>query len=382
MKHKERIMASSFRKRTPVGAAPSLPVGVKPSLANGQLLTSTGISSLDHLLGGGLGIGTVMLVESERLGSHADILLRYFLSEGMACDHHLAVVSADQSPAATIKNCPQQYVSSAQMSSSTSSSSSSPSTASSPSPAQTPQDMRIAWRYNSLPTVQATVGQQKPLAVGQRYCHTFDLSKKVGEQGLKVCKHVDIDLSDSDPSVFDSALSQLAEAMAPFQVVPTRGDLALKTVQRIAIQLIGSPFWFQDAQDDTQKTTELCRFLMRLRSVLRRSCSVCCITVPTNLFTSDHLKQRIRSLGDVVVRPETFVGTPNEGNPVLKEYHGFFRVVKLPLINTIIPSSINTDDLAFKLKRKAFSIETIHLPPDLAEDVSRSQEDASPCSAL
>ena len=41
---------------------PSIP-GTKPSLYNFQLLSSTGISSLDNLLGGGLPVGTLVLVE-------------------------------------------------------------------------------------------------------------------------------------------------------------------------------------------------------------------------------------------------------------------------------------------------------------------------------
>ena len=43
-------MATSFKKKTTRGR-PILPSGVKPSLHNNQLLVSTGIPSLDVLIG-------------------------------------------------------------------------------------------------------------------------------------------------------------------------------------------------------------------------------------------------------------------------------------------------------------------------------------------
>jgi hypothetical protein len=60
-KNKIKIMASRFQKKS----APKLPAiaGTRPSLFNYQLLTGTGIPGLDQLLGGGLPLGTVTLLE-------------------------------------------------------------------------------------------------------------------------------------------------------------------------------------------------------------------------------------------------------------------------------------------------------------------------------
>ena len=44
-------MATSFKKKTATRGRPTLPSGVKPSLHNNQLLVSTGIPSLDVLIG-------------------------------------------------------------------------------------------------------------------------------------------------------------------------------------------------------------------------------------------------------------------------------------------------------------------------------------------
>lgn len=66
------------------------------------------------------------------------------------------------------------------------------------------------------------------------------------------------------------------------------------------------------------------------------------------------------------------------GDPVHNEaaytqnYHGFFHVHKLPVLNSLLPPSTKlsvlsaggSNDLGFKLRRKRFAIETFHLPPE------------------
>lgn len=58
--------------------------------------------------------------------------------------------------------------------------------------------------------------------------------------------------------------------------------------------------------------------------------------------------------------------------PYTQTYHGFFHVHKLPVLNSLLPPSTKlsvlsaggSNDLAFKLRRKRFAIETFHLPPE------------------
>jgi elongator complex protein 4 len=53
-------------------------------------------------------------------------------------------------------------------------------------------------------------------------------------------------------------------------------------------------------------------------------------------------------------------------------YHGFFHVHKVPVLNSLLPSSTKlsvlsgdgSNNLGFKLRRKRFAIETFHLPPE------------------
>lgn len=125
------------------------------------------------------------------------------------------------------------------------------------------------------------------------------------------------------------------------------------------------------------------------------------ITIPAYLYGS--FIRRIEHLGDAVIELESFAGknpttsflslfwfirlelklikvndhgkgSSGTVNSVYSsEYHGLFHVHKLPTINSLIPSSIKLsilagsgvgNNLGFKLRRKKFSIETFHLPPE------------------
>lgn len=73
---------------------------------------------------------------------------------------------------------------------------------------------------------------------------------------------------------------------------------------------------------------------------------------------------------------QTFAGTAEEHNSALKEYHGLLHIRKLPRLNSLQHPIPEAFDLGFKLRRKTFVIEKLHLPPELSETVSRGDEDA------
>jgi elongator complex protein 4 len=90
------MMKSSFvRKVVPKkDGAVNLPNATKPSIHNGQLLISTGLHELDgirrkiwgtnyheEILGGGVAVGTVVLVEEDENSSYYSALLKYYVSE-------------------------------------------------------------------------------------------------------------------------------------------------------------------------------------------------------------------------------------------------------------------------------------------------------------
>ncbi|CAG2058880.1 unnamed protein product [Timema podura] len=176
---------------------------------------------------------------------------------------------------------------------------------------------------------------------------------------------------------------QLKISLGQFQVSDTPEK---RNILRVAIHSLGSPLWCAD-----QQRSDLTLFLYCLRSLMRSSLAVCIVTVPSHIFqarysfvftgglTAHPLSRgsqftgilrfqdpctikRCEHLCDVSVRLESFAGSDRETNPVLKDYHGFFHINKLSAINTLASHVPESLDLAFKLRRKKFLIEKLHLP--------------------
>lgn len=82
------------------------------------------------------------------------------------------------------------------------------------------------------------------------------------------------------------------------------------------------------------------------------------------LFPQDtSLLPKIRQLVDYSIELESFAGSERETHPAFKEYSGLLHLHKMTALNTLAVHMPETTDLAFKLRRKKFVIEKMHLPP-------------------
>ncbi|XP_018423313.1 PREDICTED: elongator complex protein 4 isoform X2 [Nanorana parkeri] len=365
---------TSFRRKTRA----KLPAirGTRPSVHNGQLLISSGVPSMDHILGGGLAVGTLLLIEEDTYSTYSNLLLKYFVAEGVVSGHEIFVASSSEDPQRILKDLP------------------TPLTGELPKqvdlePKVEPEalglagdSMKIAWRYQNLPKVESV-----PLS-SSRFGHYYDVSKSMCPEMLQHVKThsfylpemVPLEEMYSSSSKMTCDYSQLLHSIQ--RVIhqggfdgsnPQRGE---KNILRIGIQSLGSVLWGDDICSDERPhhVHSLTRFLYALRGLLRSSLSVCFITVPEHLIQNKAITVRVRNLSDTVVGLESFIGSERESNLLYKDYHGLLYVHKIPRLNSLICDETDTKDLAFKLKRKLFSIERLHLPPDLSDTVSRSSK--------
>lgn len=90
----------------------------------------------------------------------------------------------------------------------------------------------------------------------------------------------------------------------------------------------------------------------------------------------------MRNLIDYSIELESFAGSDKETNPVFKEYNGLFFIRKISALNALAAHTPETYDLAFKLRRKRFVIEKLHLPPELQESEQREQDDEPILTAM
>ena len=87
-------------------SAPS-PTGVRTSLLDGRLATSTGTSSLDERLAGhgGQVLGTSLLLEENGITDYAGVLLRRYAAEGLVQGHSVYVVGVADQWARNLPGC-------------------------------------------------------------------------------------------------------------------------------------------------------------------------------------------------------------------------------------------------------------------------------------
>ncbi|XP_045049986.2 elongator complex protein 4 isoform X2 [Desmodus rotundus] len=273
--------------------------GTRPSVRNGQLLVSTGLPALDQLLGGGLAVGTVLLIEEDKYNVYSPLLFKYFLVEGIVSGHTLLVASAKENPADILQELP-------------------------------------------APLLDESCRKDFDEDVGDHKAPDANVKMKIAWR---------------------------------YQLLP-KMEKKQKNILRIGIQSLGSPLWGDDVccTEHCDSSHSLTKFLYILRGLLRASLSACIITMPTHLIQNKAITARITNLSDTVVHLESFFGSERETNPLYKDYHGLIHIRQIPRLNNLICDVSDVKDLAFKLKRKLFTIERLHLPPDLSDTVSRSSK--------
>uniref|UniRef100_A0A8C2DFK3 Elongator complex protein 4 n=1 Tax=Cyprinus carpio TaxID=7962 RepID=A0A8C2DFK3_CYPCA len=306
---------TSFQKKTRSKLV-SIP-GTRPSVQNGQLLVSSGVSSLDYVIGGGLAVGTLLLVEEDCYDSYSRMLLKYFLAEGVVCGHELFLASARDHPDEIMQELPSPIVDDvAGMKISEGQSQ--------PSDPENPDTMKIAWRYQNQPRVQTA------LASSVRFGHYYDVSKTMEPELQQAAKcHSFYQLQETPVTTGSSPL-------------PSPYHALLKSIQTV----------IRKEGFDGSTPQVGCNLFSHL---------FLCFSAPViiiNFFQA--VMGRIIRLSDTAIALESFRGSEKETNPLYKDYHGLLHVRQLPRLNCLSSEVPDTKDLAFKLKRKQFTIEVSH----------------------
>ncbi|XP_011861004.1 PREDICTED: elongator complex protein 4 [Vollenhovia emeryi] len=361
-------MASDAKRTILGGIKPKtkLPVilGTKPSLRNSQLLVSTGIPSLDSTIGGGLPIGTIFLIEEDKYGFYAKIMLKYFMAEGVVISQPLLIASQDAQSSQLVSGLPAVVDDSEERTKATDNAN---------------EPMKIAWRYQNMKLVDPTP------AGGRIFGHYYDLSKLMPRDllersDIKQWQNNEETTMDKNGKFQNAAYTDLLctveRTLRDGQHFLSDAQDGKTKILRIAIHSLGSRLWLSNTEEDSNR--DLLKFLYCFRALLRQSYAVGVITIPVNNFdNTDNVIERLEHLSDIAVGVESFAGSVKEINPLFKEYHGLLHIKKLCALNGLSHGSSQYRDLVFKLRRKKFLIEVLHLPPEFGDTSQREQDETA-----
>ncbi|KAI8365911.1 Elongator complex protein 4 [Radiomyces spectabilis] len=383
----------SFKKRN-ADQQMKLPPGSKLSAYNGQLLISTGVPSLDDILGGGLPVGTLLLIKEDKATTYAQLLLKYFMAQGLASQHHCALASRDEDSGEMLRNLMWLATTDADVDEDEDEKQR---TARSNADADR---MKIAWRYSHLKkfetSVKAKLATPPPVPSDKNsatsvdkaeaavpYCTLFDLTKRIPEELLKQANTTLLDapnsFDDPDSDDYKTLLNDIRQLIIEnnfSSAIPAPANTQ-RNILRLGIHSLASPSWRSKSPHD------LFKFFHALHGLLRFSFGAAVVTIPAHLYEENpNFIRRIEYIADAVIEIESFAGSAihNEAS-YTQNYHGFFHVQKVPVLNSLLPPSTKlsvlsaggSNDLAFKLRRKRFAIETFHLPPEGGVSTRRTE---------
>ncbi|KAI0660426.1 Elongator complex protein 4 [Cubamyces menziesii] len=364
---------SAFKRRTTAKQQP-LPTGTRTSPGSiATIITSTGIPSLDDILGGGLPLSCSLLVLApDAHSAYGELVLKYFAAQGLACGQRVCVVDAH--PETFLAECMW-----------TPGSSSAPAPAQAQDPTSSSQSaaaddeederasehdtkIKIAWRYEQMKQFQTTVST--PSQSADDFCRTFDLTARMPEAVINSARSEGRFL-DIDPQAESSATSSpCRNVIQKLSEILAQREPDHSLAPRVCIPSLGSYEWGDLSPQD------ICYFLHSLKALLRRYPHACAsICLPPHLcqeaFGGPGWVQKLGWLTDASVTIAAFGSNPSL-TAMFSSHHGLVHIHALPAPHTLLPpsdkfstlrglTSSGENNLAFKCMRKRLIFETLHL---------------------
>ncbi|KAH0838463.1 PAXNEB-domain-containing protein [Lanmaoa asiatica] len=351
---------SSFKRRTPSKQV-ALPPGTRTCpISISTVLTSSGIPSLDDILGGGVPLScSLVVLAPDSQSAYGELVQKYFVAQGIASGHKVCIVHEDA--LSFVKECMWMPMSSSNH----------------PMPVvdeddavQSGDKIKIAWRYEQMKKFETTVTNLST----DHFCDTFDLTCRIPmsviDEARSAKRLIPLNLSINNEleSSMDGRIKQIKHVLA---TTPST------EVVRLCIAALGSPEWGEHCPAD------ILRFLYVLRRLLRRYPHACASVslaphICTDLWAGSGWVQKLGWVSDAAISMSGFGANPAL-TALFPFHHGLVQIHAMPGPHSILPTSdkystlrglsssaaasIGTgeNNLAFKCMQKRLIFETMHL---------------------
>jgi elongator complex protein 4 len=192
------------------------------SAYNSSVLLSTGVASVDDVLGGGCPLGSILLVEEDQDTSYAKLLLKYWIAQALCCPNQeilLASSGLDQAPEEIISKLPySDDAPAAEASSSSHASTSANATTDDEDDSMAGSSsgsMKIAFRYEGMKKFETSVRSTSSVgdASAPVYCSVYDLTKTMDLSEASRARIATVDTEDqTDP--YSSTLEAVRKSLS------------------------------------------------------------------------------------------------------------------------------------------------------------------------
>ncbi|KAL7417478.1 Elongator complex protein 4 [Mrakia frigida] len=363
---------SSFR-RIKASSAPAPPPGtiLFPSVSLPHL--STGLASLDDVLAPGQPLSSALLILTpDAHSAWGKLMQRYWISQGLLGGQGVVVVGGEGEGEDLVEGAMWEAKKQPDQKAEES--------ASDGEGLEEEEEVgkkKIAWRYGGMGKFKTTVESSSSSANSFNY--TLSLTHHIPRSTLAALKasgqlaYVVARPGSRKGKGKEEAVegSELDRVLLELKRIIEEGDYSYASTSKQPARAlrIALPNLFSTSYGDVSMT-QMYRFLHSLRSLLRSSRTAAMITLPAHLCQKSELRERLMWGTDAVVELEGFGSDPTlpllfPSHHGLLHLHSPFHLSSLSppsaKLSTLVGGRGGQNNLAFKLKRKAFVVETLHL---------------------
>ncbi|WVF66015.1 hypothetical protein IAT40_000753 [Kwoniella sp. CBS 6097] len=372
----------SFTRRVPSTTIPP-PQGTHPSPSLSSLhLLPTGLPSLDDLLGGGLPLGSILCVLApDSQSAWGRLIERYWIAQALISGQSSVFVGGDEGDELgkeIVGGC--MWVEKGRSGTGDGDESQSEGELDAAAEGEVSEAKKIAWRYEKMEKFKTTVGGNGSnlsllSTIPPSVLSSVHSTSQQTYIPLATSSSLENNVGSSSSSSSSSSSARFDNALRGIYEKVSKADQ--KRAMRTTIHELGSYDWGDEVSEH-----HIHRFIHSLRSIIRNKSTSAIITIPPHLISgSGALKERfIQRLAwgvDACVELKGFADDPTLP-PLFPTTHGLLTLHSYPTSHTLLPSTLKhstllgvsqesgsggagENNLGFRLKRKRFVVETVHL---------------------